>query len=78
MLPVQSQIQRMKREFGLPEYSCAGILLAWMITYDPMDVTWHSLVAFTAALAYVPYNVGQRLWRVIRRPQEDAKKRNGK
>ena len=76
MLPVQSQIQRMKREFGLPEYSCAGILLAWMITYDPMDVTWHSLVAFTAALAYVAYKVGQRLWRFIRRPQEVAKKRS--
>ena len=76
MLPVQSQIQRMKREFGLPEYSCAGILLAWMITYDPMDVTWHSLVAFAAALAYVAYTVGQRLWRAIRRPQEVAKKRN--
>lgn len=76
MLPVQSQIQRMKREFGLPEYSCAGILLAWMITYDPMDVTWHSLVAFTAALAYVAYKVGQRLWRFIRRPQDVAKKRS--
>ena len=75
MLPLQSQIQRMKREFGLPEYSCAGILLAWMITYDPMDVTWHSLVAFTAALAYVPYKVGQRLWRFMRGPQEVAKKR---
>lgn len=55
-----------------------GILLAWMITYDPMDVTWHSLFAFAAALAYAAYKVGQRLWRVIRRPQEDAKKRNGK
>ena len=75
MLPLQSQIQRMKREFGLPEYSCAGILLAWMITYDPMDVTWHSLVAFTAALAYVAYKVGQRLWRFMRGPQEVAKKR---
>ena len=76
MLPVQSQIQRMKREFGLPEYSCAGILLAWMITYDPMDVTWHSLVAFAAALAYVAYKVGQRLWRFLRGPQEVAKKRS--
>ena len=75
MLPLQSQIQRMKREFGLPEYSFAGILLAWMITYDPHDVTWHSLVAFAAALAYVAYKVGQRLWRAIRRPQEVAKKR---
>ena len=54
----------------------AGILLAWMITYDPADVTWHSLVAFAAALAYVAYKVGQRLWRAIRRPQEVAKKRN--
>ena len=76
MLPLQSQIQRMKREFGLPEYSFAGILLAWMITYDPADVTWHSLVAFAAALAYVAYKVGQRLWRFLRGPQDAAKKRS--
>ena len=76
MLSLQSQIQRMKREFGLPEYSFAGILLAWMITYDPADVTWHSLVAFAAALAYVAYKVGQRLWRFLRGPQEVAKKRS--
>ena len=37
----------------MPVQTCfAGILLAWMITYDPADVTWHSLVAFAAALAY--------------------------
>ena len=65
----------MKREFGLPEYSFAGFLLAWMITYDSKDLTWHSLFAFAAALAYVAYKAGQRLWRFLRGSQEAVKKR---
>lgn len=66
----------MKQELGLVKYSLVGVLLAWMITFDPRDVTWHSLIAFAAALAYLAYKLFKRLERLFKKPPEATKKRS--
>lgn len=65
----------MKQELGLVKYSLVGVLLAWMITFDPKDVTWHSLIAFAAALVYVAYKSFKGLGRFFKKPPEATKKR---
>ncbi len=65
----------MKQELGFVKYSLVGVLLAWMITFDPKDVTWHSLIAFAAALVYVAYKSIKGLGRFFKKPPEATKKR---